>query len=163
ISAPSAAVQSILVHHGSRGGGAPGLEEDGADRVTVDVPLATGADLIKAQVALNQFKATASRDSKRSLSYAMVRTLRMRLHSPGIVGLAARLGLESTGVALPIAKSAKAIASPDGEPILVLVGTSHPLIDRLIAGKKWTRPTLEPGEGLIEVVRKAFGEKSAVI
>src|SRR5258708_29261967 len=83
--------------------------------------------------------------------------------SAGIVDLAARLGLESTGVALPIAKSAKAITSPDGEPILVLVGVSHPLFDPLIANKKWTRPPLEPGEGLIEVVRKAFGEKSAVI
>jgi hypothetical protein len=73
IAAVSAAVQTIAVHHGV----------EGADRVTVDVPLATGADLIKAQVALNQFKATASRDPKRPLSYAMVRTLRMRLHSPG--------------------------------------------------------------------------------
>ena len=224
IGAASAAVQSIVVHQGN----------DGAERVTVDVPLATGADLIKAQVALNQFKATGSRDQKRALSYSAVRTLRVRLHSPGagvaavdltragspvveaaaqpparrpgggakenfdlssfyanegalgdsdnnlipdrvdvllspgddadgIVDLAARLGLESTGVSLPIAKPAKAMTSPESEPILVLVGTEHPLFDRLVASKKWARPTLEPGEGLIEVVRKAFGEKSALI
>jgi len=228
ITAPSATAQSIVVHAGV----------DGAERVTVDVPLPTGADLVKAQVALNQFKATSARDEKRALSYATVRMLRVRFRSPGagiaavdlpraaaatessppqpparrpggaakdtfdlstfyanegalgdsdnnlipdrvdvlltpgdepgdvppgFVDLAARLGLESTGVALPIAKTAKAIASPDAEPMLVIVGTSHPLFDRLTAAKKWTRPPLEPGEGLIEVVRKAFGEKSALI
>ena len=79
------------------------------------------------------------------------------------VDLAARLGLESTGVAVPIAKPAKTIASPDGEPILVLIGTSHPLIERLVDDHKWERPPLAPGDGLIQIVRKAFGEKSAVI
>ncbi|HEV3139043.1 MAG TPA: hypothetical protein VGY57_00935, partial [Vicinamibacterales bacterium] len=73
IAAPTAAAQSILVHAGL----------DGADRVVVDVPLTTGADMIKALVALNQFKATATRDPKRPLSYAMVRTVRVRLHSTG--------------------------------------------------------------------------------
>ena len=47
----------------------------------------------------------------------------------GVVDLAARLGLESTGVSLPIAKPAKAIATPDSEPILVLIGTSHPVVE----------------------------------
>src|SRR5436190_5324413 len=229
IPVPSAAAQSILVHAGA----------DDAERIVVDVTLASGADLIKAQVALNQFKATSDRDANRPLSYTIVRSLRVRLHSAGagvatvdlpraaaaaateaaaqpparrpggaaketfdlstfyandgalgdsdnnlipdrvdvvltpgdepgdipagFADLAARLGLESTGVALPIAKTSKSIASPDGESMLVIVGTSHPLFDRLIADKKWTRPALEPGEGLIEVVRKAFGEKSALV
>src|SRR5262245_26454356 len=39
---------------------------DAAERVVVDVQL-TGGDFVKAQVALNQFKATAARDSKRPL------------------------------------------------------------------------------------------------
>src|SRR5207244_96100 len=43
----------------------------------------------------------------------------------GIVNLAARLGLESIGVQLPIAKTAGRIASPESEPILVLIGLSH--------------------------------------
>ena len=229
IAVPSAAAQSILVHAGI----------DEAERIAVDVPLASGTDLVKAQVALNQFKATSGRDPKRPLSYAAVRMVRVRLRSPGpdvavvdlpraaaaaatepaaqpparrpggasketfdlstfyandgalgdsdnnlipdrvdvvltpgdepgdvpagFADLAARLGLESTGIALPIAKTAKAIASPDGEPMLVIVGTSHPLFDRLAAAGKWKRPALEPGEGLIEVVRKAFGEKSALV
>src|SRR5439155_4976947 len=51
----------------------------------------------------------------------------------------------------------------ESEPILVLIGTSHPAIDQLIKNKKWARPELQPGEGLIELVKKAFGEKSALI
>jgi zinc carboxypeptidase len=81
----------------------------------------------------------------------------------GIIDLAARLGLESTGISLPIAKSAKAIATPDSEPILVLIGISHPVIDELVKNHKWDRPVLQPGEGLIQLVKKAFGEKSALI
>src|SRR5439155_4540179 len=77
----------------------------------------------------------------------------------GVIDLAARLGLESTGVQVPIAKTAKAAAGGESEPILVLIGTSHPAIDQLIRNKKWARPELQPGEGLIELVKKAVGEK----
>src|SRR5207253_943640 len=69
----------------------------------------------------------------------------------GVVDLAARLGLESTGVSLPIAKPAKAISSPESEPILVLIGPSHPTIDALIKSHKFEPPTLQPGEGLIQL------------
>ncbi|HUC74831.1 MAG TPA: hypothetical protein VMS04_06050, partial [Vicinamibacterales bacterium] len=54
---------------------------DGVDRLIVDVQL-SGADLIKAQVALNQFKATAERSARRPLSYPQVRELRIRLRGP---------------------------------------------------------------------------------
>jgi hypothetical protein len=81
----------------------------------------------------------------------------------GTIDLAARLGLESTGVSLPIAKSAKSITAPASEPILVLIGTSHPVVDQLIRDHKWEMPALQPGEGLIQLVKKAFGEKSALI
>jgi hypothetical protein len=206
----------------------------GAERVVVELQMANGGDLVKAQVALMQFKALNSRDPKRPLSYADARSLRIRLRASGsgaitvdmpaapapvaaaappparrpgggakenfdlstfyanegaladsdnnlipdrvdvllsadgagtdgIVDLAARLGLESTGVSLPIAKPAKAIAAPDSEPILVLIGTSHPVIDTLIKSHKWEPPPLQPGEGLIQIVHKAFGEKSALI
>jgi hypothetical protein len=224
IAAASASVSSIAVRYGV----------DGVERAVADVQLSSGGDFIKAQVALNQFRATASKDPARPLSYAAVRELRVRLRAPGagaasvdlprvaapavivaqppgrrpggaakdtfdlstfyandgalgdsdnnlipdrvdallsaegdgaegVVTLAARLGLESTGVALPIAKPAKAIAAPESEPMLVLVGVSHPIVDQLIKNGKWTRPSLEPGEGLIQVVKKAFGEKSALI
>jgi len=79
------------------------------------------------------------------------------------IDLAARLGLESTGVTIPIAQPADRLAKPESEPTLVLIGTSHPLIDQLVKDKKFERPALQPGQGLIQVVRKAFGEKGAVV
>ncbi|HEY7289365.1 MAG TPA: M14 family zinc carboxypeptidase [Vicinamibacterales bacterium] len=205
---------------------------DSIDRLVVDVAL-SGGDFIKAQVALNQFKATAAHDAKRALSYGPVRELRIRLKGGGagtstidlarsttpdppaqgpgrrpgagakdnfdlssfysndgalgdsdsnlipdrvdalltadgegtepIADLAARLALESTGVALPIAKPPKSITSPESEPQLVVIGASHPLVERLVKEGKLQLPTLQPGEGSIEVVKKAFGEKSALI
>lgn len=80
-----------------------------------------------------------------------------------VVDLAARLGLESTGIVLPLAQPPEALARPEAEPILVLVGTAHPLVDRLVTEGKFERPSLAPGEGLIAVVRKAFGDKSALV
>src|SRR4051794_12505232 len=83
--------------------------------------------------------------------------------SDGVVDLGARLGLESTGVSLPIAKTARLITAPESEPILILIGTAHPVVEQLIEKKKMERPSLQPGEGLIQVVKKAFGEKSAIV
>jgi hypothetical protein len=224
VTAASAVASSVLVRD----------QTDGAERLVVEAQMASGGDLVKAQVALLQLKATGSRDSKRALSYANVRGVRIRLRasgsggatielpaipaapvaasqpptrrpgggakenfdlssfyandgaladsdnnlipdrvdvllsadgdgSAGVVDLAARLGLESTGVSIPIAKPAKTMTAPDSEPILVLIGTSHPLVETLIKNNKWERPPLQPGEGLIQLVKKAFGEKSALI
>jgi hypothetical protein len=255
IHAASATAPSLVVRHAV----------DGVERVVVAVEMANAGDVVKAQVALNQLKATGSRDPKRPLSYPGVRSVRVRLRGPGgaatvdlpavsgatglrtgtgtgagspyrtgtgagspyrtgtgagspygaqppgrrptggtkenfdlstfyaiegalgdsdnnlipdrvdavlsaegdgidgAVDLAARLGLESTGVAVPIAKPATTIAAPESEPILVLIGTSHPLVDRLVRNHAWERPSLEPGEGLIQLVKNAFGEKSALI
>jgi hypothetical protein len=224
VAVSSAVAKAVVVKSGA----------DDVDRLIVDLQMPNGGDLLKAQVALNQFKATAGRDPKRALSFAHVRSLALRLRAPGsrpttidlpqaaaaqtaanpppgrrpgggakenfdlstfysndgalsdsdnnlipdrvdvmlsadgagtqrIVDLGARLGLESTGVAVPIAKPPKSITSPDGEPILVLVGVTHPLIEDLIKNDKWVRPSLQPGEGLIQIVKKAFGEKSALI
>jgi hypothetical protein len=207
---------------------------EGADRLTVALQMANGGDLVKAMVALNQFKATAARDAKRPLSYATVRALQIRVRAPGsgsvsidlpraaapepavaqaparrpgggakenfdlstfytadgaladsdnnlipdrvdvllsaegdgsegIIDLAARLGLESTGISLPIARTAKTLTAPESEPILVLIGTAHPVAGQLIKTNKWDPPPLQPGEGLIQLVKKAFGEKSALI
>jgi hypothetical protein len=224
---PSSAIASaVFVRAGA-------AASDGADRVVVALQMANGGDVIKAQAALNQFKATSARDAKRPLSYAAVRSVQVRMRAPGmglvtvdlpraaapetaaqpparrpgggakenfdlstfytgdgaladsdnnlipdrvdvllsaegdgadgIIDLAARLGLESTGVSLPIATTAKAIATPDSEPVLVLIGRSHPVVEQLIKSKKWEAPALQPGEGLIQIVKKAFGEKSALI
>ena len=81
----------------------------------------------------------------------------------GTIQLAARLGLESTGISIPLALPPDRLGKPDEEPTLVLIGTTHPLIDRLVNEKRFQPPSLEPGQGFIQVVRKAFGDKSAVI
>ena len=109
----------------------------------------------------------------------------------GVIDLAARIGLESTGVSVPLVVPADAIdattppRAPEGEPApaaepesdkdrpealptLILVGAKHPVVERLIRDKKFELPALAPGEGLIHVVTNAFGSqpgrgKSAVI
>src|SRR4051812_926018 len=81
----------------------------------------------------------------------------------GIIDLAARLGLESTGISVPIARTAKSLTAPASEPILVLIGTAHPVVDQLIKDHKWEKPSLQPGDGLIQLVKKAFGEKGALV
>ena len=57
---------------------------DAAVRVVVDAQMASGAELVKAQVALNQLR--VSRDAKRALSYPGVRALRIRLGAPSSRG-----------------------------------------------------------------------------
>ena len=226
VASTASAAPAVYVRHGA----------EGVERVVVAVQLDNGGELVKAQVGLNQFKATSSRDAKRALNYDGVRAVQIRLRAPGsgavsidipraaapsasaaaspgparrpgggakenldlstfysndgaladsdnnlipdrvdvvlsadgdgstgVVDLAARLGLESTGVSLPIAKPPKAIASPESEPILVLIGAQHPIVEQLVRATKWQPPPLKAGEGLIQLVKKAFGEKSALI
>jgi hypothetical protein len=99
----------------------------------------------------------------------------------GIVDLAARIGLESTGISLPLvvpadsidattppraAEGASSATPPEAEgdkdrpealPMLILVGGKHPVVERLIRDKKFELPVFAPGEGLIHVVKNAFG------
>ena len=79
------------------------------------------------------------------------------------IDLAARIGLETTGLSTPLALPAEAIENPESLPTLVLVGVDHPLVGELVDDGKFTWPDLAPGQGLIQVVRPAFGSKSAVV
>lgn len=79
------------------------------------------------------------------------------------IDLAARLGLESAGVSLPLVVPPAALGTPSAEPTLVLIGVSHPLIEQLVKEQKLDRSGLTPGQGLVRLVRKAFGEKSAIV
>lgn len=81
----------------------------------------------------------------------------------GTAELGARLGLESAGISIPIARPAEMLGRPEAAPPLVLIGVTHPLVRRLINTKKFRPPALEPGQGLVQVVKRAFGEKPAVI
>ncbi|HWW82901.1 MAG TPA: hypothetical protein VNZ26_04820, partial [Vicinamibacterales bacterium] len=69
----SAAVPAVYVRH----------RNDGAERVVVDVQVANAADVIKAEVALNQLKISGLVDQKRPLSYPRLRALRVRMRAAG--------------------------------------------------------------------------------
>jgi zinc carboxypeptidase len=79
------------------------------------------------------------------------------------IDLAARVGLESAGITIPLAQPADVLNAPERAPTLVLIGVTHPLIDRLVKERKFVRPELAPGEGWIGVVSRAFGAKNAVV
>jgi hypothetical protein len=73
----------------------------------------------------------------------------------GAADLAARLGLEAAGVSIPISKLEAEIENAEEEPTLVLIGDHRRAAER--------KRELAPGEGSIEVVPAAFGEKPALV
>ncbi len=84
----------------------------------------------------------------------------------GTIDLAARLGLESAGVTLPLGRPADEIDAAGSEPTLVTIGIDHPLISELVEDGKLAPGRIEAlaaGEGLIEIVPAAFGDKRAVV
>lgn len=81
----------------------------------------------------------------------------------GLPDLAARLGLESTGLVVPLVVPAAEVEAPSSHPPLVLAGTGNPLTDQLADSGRVDSETLAPGEGLIQLVPDAFGEKPALV
>ena len=81
----------------------------------------------------------------------------------GMVDLAARIGLESAGISIPVARTPDERIEPEEAPTLVLIGRDHPLVEPLAQAGTFTPANLEPGQGLIQVVPKAFGSKGAIV
>ena len=81
----------------------------------------------------------------------------------GLPALGARLGLESTGITVPLVRTLDEIDRAASEPTMVLVGTEHSLIDQLADSGKVTLDGETPGTGWIELVPKAFGSKPALV
>ncbi|NNF29485.1 MAG: hypothetical protein HKN73_19825, partial [Gemmatimonadetes bacterium] len=77
--------------------------------------------------------------------------------------LAARLGLESTGLTVPLVRTTDEIDRPSSEPTMVLAGVNHPLIDQLVDSGRVSLEGQAPGTGWIELVPDAFGNKPAVV
>jgi hypothetical protein len=79
--------------------------------------------------------------------------------------LAARLGLESIGLAVPLVEPAASLTRPNTQPTMVLVGTDNRLMRQLADSGKVALDSLSlsAGVGLIELVPKAFGDKSALV
>lgn len=80
----------------------------------------------------------------------------------GVAHMAARLGLESTGVAFPLIKLDTETAEPEREHSLVLFGTTNRLTEQLRRIGKASAPP-SPGAGAIEMVTQAFGETPALV
>lgn len=84
------------------------------------------------------------------------------LDALGGAHIAARLGLESTGITLPIAVLDAEVAQPRNEPSPILVGRDNALTRDLIAAGK-AAPFAPAGEGVVELVPQAFGDATATL
>ena len=83
--------------------------------------------------------------------------------SLGAAHIAARLGLETTGITLPLTRIADKVRAPEREPSPILVGRSNALVERLLKIGKARLGDLQPGEGAVQVVPKAFGGVTATV
>ena len=83
--------------------------------------------------------------------------------SLGAAHIAARLGLETTGITLPLTRIADKVRAPEREPSPILVGRSNALVERLLKIGKARLGDLRPGEGAVQVVPKAFGGVTATV
>jgi hypothetical protein len=81
----------------------------------------------------------------------------------GLPELGARLGLESTGLVVPLVHPAEMLERPDGQPTMILTGTGNPFTDGLADSALVDLESLEPGQGLVQLVPEAFGSKSALV
>ncbi len=83
--------------------------------------------------------------------------------SLGAAHIAARLGLETTGITLPLTRVAEKVRTPEREPSPILVGRSNALVERLVKIGKARLDDLQPGEGVVQIVPKAFGNATATV
>lgn len=83
--------------------------------------------------------------------------------SLGAAHIAARLGLETTGITLPISKIDRNVKEPNREPSPILVGRNNTLVQQLVKIGKTHLDDLQAGEGMIHLVPKAFGNATATV
>ncbi|MBI3402776.1 MAG: hypothetical protein HY048_15270 [Acidobacteria bacterium] len=83
--------------------------------------------------------------------------------SLGAAHIAARLGLETTGITLPITRVADKVRTPEREPSPILIGRSNALVERLVKIGRARLDDLQPGEGAVQIVPKAFGNATATV
>lgn len=79
----------------------------------------------------------------------------------GAAHIASRLGLETTGITLPVARMDNDVRDPAREPSPILVGRDNRLVRDLEKIGRVRFDDLEPGEGAVQVVPNAFGSVTA--
>jgi len=77
--------------------------------------------------------------------------------------VATRLGLETTGVALPLTRRDEKVREPPTEPNPIIVGRGNTLTQDLLKIGKVRVDDLAPGEGAVQVVPRAFGNATATV
>lgn len=83
--------------------------------------------------------------------------------SLGAADIAARLGLETTGITLPLTRTADKVRTPEREPSPILVGRGNALVERLVKIGKARLDGVQPGDGVVQVVPRAFGTTTATV
>jgi hypothetical protein len=81
----------------------------------------------------------------------------------GAAHIAARLGLESTGISLPITKRDEKVKEPPNEPSPILVGRTNALVQQLVKIGKARLDDLQEGDGVIQIVPRAFANATATV
>ena len=81
----------------------------------------------------------------------------------GLPELAGRLGLESTGLIIPLVEPASSVERASSQPTMVLAGTENQLTDQLADSGLIDVEALGAGEGLIQFVPEAFGSKPSFV
>lgn len=81
----------------------------------------------------------------------------------GAAHIAARLGLETTGITFPIAKAVDEVREAAREANPILVGRDNRLVQDLVKIGRARLDDLRPGEGVVQIVPKAFGEVTATV
>lgn len=81
----------------------------------------------------------------------------------GAAHIAARLGLETTGVTLPLARVEDDVRDPAREQNPILVGRDNRLVQELVKIGRADVEGLAPGEGVVQIVPKAFGNLTATV
>lgn len=81
----------------------------------------------------------------------------------GAADIATRLGLETTGITLPIAKRDTDVPRPEHEPNPILVGRGNRLVQALIEAGVTRLDGLAKGEGVVELVPRALGNATATV
>ncbi|MEO8071177.1 MAG: hypothetical protein ABI652_07225, partial [Acidobacteriota bacterium] len=81
----------------------------------------------------------------------------------GAAHVAARLGLETTGLTLPLAKLDRDVTDATREASPILIGRDNTLTAQLTKIGRARLDGLQPGEGVVQVVPKAFGNTTATV
>lgn len=90
-------------------------------------------------------------------------TIGSALDAMSAAHIAARLGLETTGATFPIAKPDDEVREPQREQNPILVGRDNRLVKDLEKIGRARLDDLAPGEGVVQIVPKAFGNLTATI